>query len=324
MRKPWSSRRPWGIFHWAHGLSAGPAEKGRPSGLPQGNASDPLIRVQDVHFTYPSGEGAGPALSGINLEIQPGEFIALIGPNGSGKTTLARHLNALLLPTSGDVWVRGMNTRDPAFRQEIRRTVAMVFQNPDHQFVATAVEEEVAFGPENLGLPEEELRRRVDWALEAVGLSALRRRSPQHLSGGQKQRLALAGALAMQPQCLVLDEATAMLDPAGRRAVMEIVRELHSRGMTIVAITQNMEEVVQAERVIVMAGGRIALQGSPREVLAQEEVLYALGLDVPPLVRLSRALHARLPDFPDGLLTPAEFVAAARERFHREKRCISR
>lgn len=284
----------------------------------------PLIRVRDLHFTYPAGEGARPALRGIDLEIRSGEFVALIGPNGSGKTTLARHLNALLLPTSGDVWVRGMNTRDPAFRQEIRRTVAMVFQNPDHQFVATVVEEEVAFGPENLGLPEEELRRRVDWALEAVGLSALRRRSPQHLSGGQKQRLALAGALAMQPQCLVLDEATAMLDPAGRRAVLEIVRELHGRGMAIVAITQNMEEVVQAERVIVMADGRIVLQGTPRQVLAQEEMLYALGLDVPPLVRLSHALHARIPDFPDGLLTSAEFVAAVRERFYGGRRWTGR
>lgn len=320
MRKPWSSRRPWGIFHLARGFSAGPVEKGRPNGLAQ-NTPEPLIRVQNLHFTYPSGEGARPALNGIDLEIRPGEFIALIGPNGSGKTTLARHFNALLLPTTGDVWVRGMNTRDPAFRQEIRRTVAMVFQNPDHQFVATAVEEEVAFGPENLGLPEEELRRRVDWALEVVGLSALRRRSPQHLSGGQKQRLALAGALAMKPQCLVLDEATAMLDPAGRRAVLEIVRELHGRGVAIVAITQNMEEVVQAERVIVMADGRIALEGPPREVLAQEEALYTLGLDIPPLVRLSRALHARIPDFPDGLLTPAEFVAAIQERFYGGKGC---
>lgn len=321
MEKDRSSRYPWGIFYAGHVPPVGPVETGRPLE----RSSEPFIRVQNLYFTYPAGsEGAGPALNGIDLEIRPGEFVALIGPSGSGKTTLARHFNALLLPTSGDVWVRGMNTRDPAFRQEIRRTVAMVFQNPDHQFVATAVEEEVAFGPENLGLPEEELRRRVDRALEVVGLSALRRRSPQHLSGGQKQRLALAGALAMQPQCLVLDEATAMLDPAGRRAVLGIVRELHSRGMAIVAITQNMEEVVQAERVIVMAKGRIALQGSPREVLAQEETLYALGLDVPPLVRLSHILHARIPDFPDGLLTPAEFIAAVRERFHEGKRCVGR
>ncbi|MGB9723497.1 MAG: energy-coupling factor transporter ATPase [Chloroflexia bacterium] len=315
MERQRSSRRPWGIFYAAGGPFGSEGEDGSsPLDPLSGRLSEPLIRAQDLHFTYPSGgEGAAPALDGIDLEIRPGEFVALIGPNGSGKTTLARHFNALLLPTSGDVWVRGMNTRNPAFRQEIRRTVAMVFQNPDHQFVATVVEEEVAFGPENLGLPEEELRRRVDWALEAVGLSALRHRSPQYLSGGQKQRLALAGALAMQPQCLVLDEATAMLDPAGRRALLEVVRELHGRGMTVIAITQNMEEVVQAERVIVMAGGRIVLQGPPRQVLAQEEVLYALGLDVPPMVRLSHRLHARIPDFPDGLLTAAEVVAAVRE-----------
>lgn len=276
--------------------------------------NEPLIRVRDLHFSYPSGgEGTRPALDGVDLEIRSGEFVALIGPNGSGKTTLARHFNALLLPTSGDVWVLGMNTRNPAFRQEIRRAVAMVFQDPDRQFVATVVEEEVAFGPENLGLPEEELRRRVDWALEAVGLSALRHRSPQHLSGGQKQRLALAGALAMQPRCLVLDEATAMLDPAGRRAVLEIVRELHRQGMAIIAITQNMEEVVPAERAIVMAEGRIVLQGPPRQVLLQGEMLHRLGLDLPLPARLSQALHARLPDFPDGLLTPAEVVAAIRE-----------
>lgn len=282
--------------------------------------NEPLIRVRNLHFAYPTGGTPRPALNGIDLDIWPGEYIALIGPNGSGKTTLARHLNALLLPTEGDVWVQGMNTKDPHCRQAIRRTVAMVFQNPDSQIVATVVEEDVAFGPENLGVPEEELRRRVDWALEVVGLSAQRHRAPQHLSGGQKQRLALAGALAMLPRCLVLDEATAMLDPAGRRAVLEIVRELYHRGMTVVAITQDMGEVVWAERVVVMAEGRIVLQGPPREVLAQEERLYALGLDVPPLVRLSRALHARIPDFPDGLLTPAEFVAAVRERVYGGRR----
>ncbi len=321
MGKCRSSGWPWGIFHAGRDLPVGPVGVG----LQSESFSEPLIRVQDLHFTYPTGgEEARPVLNGIDLEIRSGEFVALIGPNGSGKSTLVRHFNALLIPSVGNVWVKGMNTRDPAFRQEIRRTVAMVFQNPEHQFVATAVEEEVAFGPENLGLPEEELRRQVDWALEAVGLAALRRRSPQHLSGGQKQRLALAGALAMQPRCLVLDEATAMLDPAGRRGILEIVRELYRRGMTVIAITQDMEEVVQADRVIVMADGRIAFQGSPREVLAQEEMLCALGLDVPPLVRLSHVLHACIPDFPDGLLTPDEFVAAVQERFHRRKRCTGR
>jgi energy-coupling factor transporter ATPase len=277
--------------------------------------AEPLIRVHGLHFTYGADtERAIPALRGIDLEIAAGEHVALVGANGSGKSTLARHLNALLLPTSGDVWINGLNTRDPHHRQEIHRAVAMVFQNPDNQIVATVVEEDVAFGPENLGLPRDELRRRVDWALEVVGLAALRLRSPYHLSGGQKQRLALAGALAMRPECLVLDEATAMLDPAGRRSVHDIVGRLHRQGMAIITITQDMAEAALAERVVVLAAGQVARQGPPRAVLTDEAFLEALGLDLPPMVRLARMLHARRPAFPPNLLTPDEMVAALQAR----------
>ncbi len=277
--------------------------------------SQSLLRVQNLHFSYPVGpERTLPALCGVDLEICPGEHVAIVGANGSGKSTLARHFNALLLPTQGNVWVKGMNTRDPNHRREIRRTVAMVFQSPDSQIVATVVEEDVAFGPENLGVAPEELQRRVNWALEVVGLSAQRHRAPHHLSGGQKQRLALAGALAMQPACLVLDEATAMLDPAGRQALGEILRQLRAQGMTIVTITQAMEEAAEADRVVVLAAGQIARQGTPRQVFAPGADLPGLGLDVPPAARLAQVLHRRFPDFPPDLVTPTELIAALKAR----------
>lgn len=274
-----------------------------------------LARLQGVHFAYNAGtEREVLALRGIDLEIVAGEHVAILGANGSGKSTLGRHLNALLLPTAGDVWVRGMNTRERAHWRDIRQTVAMVFQDPDTQVVSTVVEEDVAFGPEGLGLPPEELRQRVDWALGAVGMAELRRRSPRHLSGGQRQRLALAGALAMRPACLVLDEATAMLDPAGRRAVHQIVRELHQGGMAVVTITQDLEEAAAAERVVVLEAGRIARQGPPREVLTDEPFLRAVGLDGPPMAQVARRLRACRPDFPADLLTAAELAAALRAR----------
>lgn len=275
---------------------------------------EPLIHIRDLHFSYNAdSDRPVPVLHGIDLDIRPGEYVALLGANGSGKSTLARLCSGLLIPTRGDVYVQGLNTRQPAHRQEILRIVASVFQNPDSQAVATVVEEDVAFGPENLGLPWEELRRRVDWALEVTGLAALRKRSPQHLSGGQKQRLALAGALAMRPRCLVLDEATSMLDPAGRRAIHEIVQQLHAQGMAVLAITQDMAEAALAERVVVLSAGRIALDGPARRVLADEKVLHALGLEQPPMVRLAALLQRCRADFPLAL-TPAELVAAVRER----------
>jgi len=276
---------------------------------------EPLIQVQDLHYTYNAGtEREVPALRGIDLEISRGEYVAIVGANGSGKSTLARHFNALLLPTAGRVWVRGMDTQDPRHRQAIRRAVAMVFQNPENQVVATVVEEDVAFGPENLGVPEEELRVRVEWAMEVTGIASLRGRSPYHLSGGQKQRLALAGALAMQPELLVLDEATAMLDPAGRRAVHEIVGRLHAEGIAIVAITQAMEEAAQAGRVIALCAGKVALDGRPQQAFADEEALRSLGLDLPLMARLAQMLRERLPGFPAGVLTPAGMVAALKEQ----------
>jgi energy-coupling factor transport system ATP-binding protein len=251
--------------------------------------SEPIIRIENLYHTY---DGAHPveALRGVDLAVHEGEYVALVGANGSGKSTLARHLNALLRPTRGDVWIAGTNTRDVARLREIRRTVQMVFQQPDAQLVATVVEEDVAFGPENFGVPVAELSERVRSALETVGMWAYRQKPPHLLSAGQKQRVAIAGALAVHPRLLVLDEATAMLDPAGRSAVLDVVRQLYTWGTTIVTITHNMDEAAQADRVVVLAGGRVAIDGTPRQVFAQADELRALSLDVPPVADLSLRL----------------------------------
>ena len=250
------------------------------------------MRVENLYHTY---DGVRPveALRGIDLAIREGEYVALVGANGSGKSTLARHLNALLLPSRGDVWIEGINTRDATRLREIRHTVQMVFQQPDTQLVATIVEEDVAFGPENFGVAEDELPGRVCAALETVGLWAHRQRPPHLLSAGQKQRVAIAGTLAVNPRVLVLDEATAMLDPAGRGAVLDIVRHLHAGGTTIVAITHAMDEAAQADRIVVLAEGRVAMDGTPRQVFARAKELRSLGLDVPPVAGL--ALRLGLP-----------------------------
>ncbi len=276
---------------------------------------EPIIRVEDVHFVYgPDTPRPVKALDGVRLEIYPGEYVAVVGHNGSGKSTLARHLNALLLPTQGDVWVNGWNTKDARHRLDIRSTVGMVFQNPDNQIVATIVEEDVAFGPENLALPHDEIVRRVDWSLEQVDMTPHRHRAPHLLSGGQKQRVCIAGVLAMRPQVLVLDESTAMLDPLGRLEVQQVARRLNrDEGTTVVAITHFMEEAVHADRVIVMEEGRIVMQGTPREIFGQVERLQALQLDVPQITRLAAALHARDPRFPTQVLDLEEFLAAFRE-----------
>lgn len=280
---------------------------------------EPVIRLELVWHVY-NAESERPveALRDITLPIYPGEYVAIIGRNGSGKSTLAKHLNGILLPTQGDVWVKGWNTKDPQYKLAIRSTVGMVFQNPDNQLVATIVEEDVAFGPENLGIPPEELRRRVDWALELVGMSAYRYRPPHHLSGGQKQRVAIAGIMAMKPEVLVLDEATALLDPRGRHEILDIVRRLHrEEGVTVVAITHFMDEVLLADRVIVLDEGCIVMEGTPAEVFSQPETLRRHGLDVPPVAELANRLHRRFPEVPQAALRVDELVAAVKAAYER-------
>ena len=254
----------------------------------------PLIRVDGVSVAYPvPGGGRVQALNGISLEVREGEWLAVIGHNGSGKSTLAKCLNALLVPGRGDVIVAGLSTRDRANVVPIRQIVGMVFQHPDNQLVATVVEEDVAFGPENLGLGHDEIQRRVEESIAAVDVADIRLRAPHQLSGGQKQRVAIAGVLAMRPRCLVLDEATAMLDPAGRREVLDTVRRLHAGGTTVVSITHVMSEVPLADRVVVLSGGEIAMQGSPREIFSQGGRLVQLELDVPQVTALAERLAER-------------------------------
>jgi energy-coupling factor transport system ATP-binding protein len=271
---------------------------------------DSLIRVQDLSFDYEVGDRRIPALRDVSLNVQAGEILAIVGSNGSGKSTLARHLNALLLPDKGQVWVKGWNTRDRECRWDIRRTVGMVFQNPESQLVATTIEEEVAFGPENLGLPREEIRGRVDEALATVGLAGERARNPQFLSAGQKQRLALAGVLALEPECVVLDEATAMLDPGGRAALLDVVRELKCQGRTILFITHLMAEVAQADRVVVLEAGRVVFDATPRELFLSEGDVERWGLRLPGAAALAQSLRDEVEGFPSDLLTIGEVVEA--------------
>ncbi|HEY8346837.1 MAG TPA: energy-coupling factor transporter ATPase [Symbiobacteriaceae bacterium] len=275
---------------------------------------DVFIAAEELSFSYTAGapgQEAPLALDHVNLQVRRGEFVAVLGMNGSGKSTLARHINALLLPREGRVLVDGMDTRDERNLWKIRDRVGMVFQNPDNQIVAALVEDDVAFGPENQGQPPEEIRRRVEEALAAVGMTAMRHREPHLLSGGQKQRVAIAGALAMRPACLVLDEPTAMLDPAGRAEVVEVVRRLNREmGMAVVWITHFMEEAALADRVVVMANGRVQMEGPPREVFQQAEKLRALRLDVPPAVAVADRLRAAGVPLPKGILTLDELVEA--------------
>jgi len=285
----------------------------------------PIIRIQNLHYTYESAsQQPVHALTGIDLEIEQGEYVAILGHNGSGKSTLARHLNALLLPGEGEVWVKAWNTKDRAATPEIRRTVGMVFQHPDNQIVATIVEEDVAFGPENLGLPRPEIKQRVDWSLEQVNMNPYRLRAPHLLSGGQKQRVCIAGVLAMHPEVLVLDEATAMLDPLGRQEVLDVVRRLNQeQGVTVVAATHFMREAVDADRIVILAEGRVAMQGPPRVVFQQVETLRELHLDVPRVSRLAIELHRRFPAFPPNLLTAAEIVAEVKKWRGQEEEQLS-
>ena len=271
-----------------------------------------MISATDVHFQYEyNDEPPLPVLSGVNLQVEKGSFIALLGHNGCGKSTLAKHFNAMLLPSGGTVYVKDMNTADEDLKYEIRRTVGMVLQNPDNQLVSTIVEEDVAFGPENLGVAPAEIRQRVDDALRAVGMYDYREHAPHKLSGGQKQRVAIAGIIAMQPECIVLDEPTAMLDPQGRREVLDTIRRLNrDMGITIVLITHYMDEAVKADRVVVMDKGRILMDGTPREVFSQVEALRAVELDVPQPTELCYRLRQAGIPLPADVLTATECAEA--------------
>jgi energy-coupling factor transport system ATP-binding protein len=277
-------------------------------------SNEAFLTVTNVAFAYPRPAGGAESpsvLKGVNLQVRRGEFVAVLGANGSGKSTLARHLNGLLLPTAGEVRVDGLLTSDEANLWEIRDRVGMVFQNPDNQIVAAVVEEDVAFGPENQGLPPAQIRERVAAALGSVGLLPLREREPHLLSGGQKQRVAIAGALALQPSCLVLDEPTAMLDPSGRAEVAEVVLRLRVElGMTVVWITHHMEEAALADRVLVMADGQVVLEGAPRQVFQATEQLRALRLTLPPAVAAAAELRAAGVPLPAEILTMDELVEA--------------
>lgn len=268
-----------------------------------------LIEIQNVSYAYE--DAAAKALNNVSLTINDGEFVAVVGHNGSGKSTLAKHLNALLLPTEGKVLVDGMDTADEADTLSIRQRVGMVFQNPDNQLVTTIVEEDVAFGPENIGVPGNEIRTRVDRALAAVGMEKYAHSAPNMLSGGQKQRIAIAGMLAMQPKVLVLDEATAMLDPKGRRDIIDLVTKLHKEnGITVVMITQYMEEAIGADRVAVMSGGELLLEGTPKEVFSQDELLHKHRLDVPVMQQLANRLNAHGANLPKSILSVEEMAQA--------------
>lgn len=270
---------------------------------------DNIVEIKDLVFEYKDEETGESlrVLDGVSLHIERGEFLAVLGRNGSGKSTLAKHMNAILTPTSGTVLVDGIDTSDESRLFDVRRRVGMVFQNPDNQMVATIVEEDVAFAPENLGVPREEIRKRVDEALDIVGMSAFKQHAPHMLSGGQKQRVAIAGALAMRPELLVMDEPTAMLDPGGRAEVIETVKKLNREGgMTVALITHYMDEAVRADRVIVIDNGKIALEGRPREVFSQVEKLISLGLDVPQSTYLIHMLSEKIPGLDKTVLNDEE------------------
>ena len=273
---------------------------------------DAIIRAEDLRFSYPAAEGVSPVvLDGVDLAIEEGSFVAVLGHNGSGKSTLAKHMNAILLPSGGKVYVDGIDTTDEDRLLDIRRTVGMVFQNPDNQIVANVVEEDVAFAPENLGVPPEEIRKRVDDALKAVNMYEFREHAPHLLSGGQKQRIAIAGVIAMEPRCVVLDEPTAMLDPTGRADVLRTIKALNrERGVTVVLITHHMDEAAQADRLVVMAKGHVVADGAPKEVFSHVEELKAVGLTVPQTTQLLWELRQEGISVPLDALSDEECAAA--------------
>ena len=276
-----------------------------------------MIKISKLIHDYiqrdEEGNPAGTvrAIDDVSLDVRPGQFIAILGHNGSGKSTLAKHLNALLFPTEGAVWVNGMDTKDQSLLWDIRQTAGMVFQNPDNQIIGQVVEEDVGFGPENMGVPTEKIWQRVEESLKAVGMLEYRKKSPNRLSGGQKQRVSIAGVIAMHPKCIVMDEPTAMLDPSGRADVINAARSLNKdENITIILITHYMEEAIQADHIFVMDDGKIAMQGSPREVFSRVEEMQALNLDVPQVTLLGHILRKRGLNIPEGILTREELAEA--------------
>ncbi|MBQ7703770.1 MAG: energy-coupling factor transporter ATPase [Firmicutes bacterium] len=273
---------------------------------------DKVITVENLTFEYTRGEGVEPvkALNGVSFEIDKGSFTAIIGKNGSGKSTLAKNLNGLLVPTSGTVFVEGYDTRDDEAIWEIRQRAGMVFQNPDNQLVSSIVEDDVAFGPENLGIDPAEIRQRVDKALEDVNMGEYKMKAPHLLSGGQKQRIAIAGVVAMRPEIIIFDEPTAMLDPKGRKEIMAIIKELHREGKTVILITHFMEEAIEADRVIILDGGKVLLDGAPDEVFQRVDEIRAVNLEVPMVTDLAAKLIEAGIDVPKGIIREDDMVDA--------------
>lgn len=279
-----------------------------------------IVKAKDLTFEYIRRDEEGnveaivTAVDKVNLDVNEGDFIAILGHNGSGKSTFAKHINALLSPTEGTLWVNGLDTADDEHTLEVRRTAGMVFQNPDNQIIATVVEEEVAFGPENMGVPTDEIWERVENALKAVGMTEYSKMSPNKLSGGQKQRIAIAGIVAMKPKCIVLDEPTAMLDPSGRREVIATLHELNKKeGVTIILITHYMNEVIGADKVFVMDSGRMVMEGTPRQIFSQVDKLHGYRLDVPQVTELAWLLRKKGVSLPPDILTEQELVFALKQ-----------
>lgn len=276
-----------------------------------------IIKTEHLVYEYEKRDeegnviGVSRAIDGVDVDVTPGQFVAVLGHNGSGKSTFAKHLNAILVPTEGTVWVDGKNTRDPGELLPVRQTAGMVFQNPDNQIIGTVVEEDVGFGPENLGVPTEDIWKRVEESLKAVWMLEYRHHSPNKLSGGQKQRVAIAGVVAMEPKCIVLDEPTAMLDPSGRKEVLRTLKKLREKKkVTVILITHYMEEVIDADKIYVMDHGHVVMEGTPREIFSQVDTLKKYRLDVPQVTILADELKKRGLEIPDGILRKEELVEA--------------
>lgn len=280
---------------------------------------EPIIRLENVSFSYKINEKTKVAvLKNISFSVFPGEYVAIIGHNGSGKSTLSKHLNGILTPDNGDVWVHDHNTKNIEKKREIRQAVGTVFQHPDNQIVATIVEEDVAFGLENIGVPREEMKKRVDEALHVVKMSQFRHRPPHHLSGGQKQRVAIAGVLAMQPECIVFDEATSMLDNFGRKEVLQVMRKMNNMGMTMITVTHQMSEAAEADRIIVIEDGQIVMDGRPREIFKHKQELENLQLEVPAVSNMAEVIHCQFSQFSSDIIQENEFIEEV-EKFSKEE-----